>query len=138
VRAGSCARVFRSGLQCACVCACVCLCVCVCVCTRVGRVCECASATGGGFVGTRTCVGLVGGVCVGIALAVALIALPECALLMLPRRHFTKAPRIGAVGLQIAHRQSANTISQVQDALHFRISHSCAGYLAFRVSGDRF
>ena len=57
-----------------CVCVCVCVCrvcrVCVVCVVCVSCVCACASATGwhrGAFVGTRTCVGLVGGITKAIA-----------------------------------------------------------------------
>jgi hypothetical protein len=114
-----CARVARSCVHAcvharvhvrvhACVCVRACVCACACVCTRVGRVRACASATGGACVGTRTCVGLVGGVYSGIAQAVARMALQECAFIHSPRRHSNRSPRDCKTSLPYAHRLSSN------------------------------
>ena len=85
VRVRACVRVHSCGS-----------CVCVCKCAR------------GAFVGTRTCVGLIGGVCVGIALAVARMALQECAFIHSPRRHSNRSPRDCKTSLLYAHRLSSN------------------------------
>ena len=68
----------------ACLCVCVCVCVSVCVGGCVVCVCVCVcvcKCDRGAFIGTRTRARLVGGVCVGIALAVARMALQECTFL---------------------------------------------------------
>jgi hypothetical protein len=114
VRAGSCARVFLQWVAvCVRVRVCVPVCLCVCVCARVHScgscvcVCKCDR---GAFVGTRTCVGLVGGVCVGIfALAVvAYMAVRECAFIRFLRRHSNRSPRDCKTSLPYAHRLPSN------------------------------
>ena len=73
-----CVRAYVRACVCVCVCVCVCACVCVCVC----HVCVRVQVRQGAFVGTRTCVGLVGGVYSGFAQASrACIVPPERAWL---------------------------------------------------------